>query len=127
MRVPCFVALLMAVALSAPSSGRAQDMGTPVFRSDTDAVSFEFNAVRKNGPRGTSEPWTTLTIDDLKVVIDGKTYAPTTMTQDKPGHYVLHLIIPDRYRDGKTHKVRFKVKKITSPITHTFTLSKQEN
>lgn len=124
MRALCFIAVLLSVGLIRAGAATAQETDTPVFRSDTNAVSFEFGAHRRTARDGTSEPWTTLTMSDMKVVIDRQAYPPTTMTQDKPGHYVLSLIIPDRYRDGKTHKVRFKVKKSTFPFTRAITLPK---
>ena len=124
MRALCFIAVLLSVGLTRAGTATAQETDTPVFRSDTNAVSFEFGAGRRTARDGKSEPLTTLTIGDMKVVIDRQEYPPTTMAQDKPGHYVLSLILPDKYRDGKTHKVRFKVKKSVFPFTRTITLPK---
>ena len=123
MRFLCLVTVLMTGMLSSVPL-RAQDAAAPEFRIDTNMLSFEFDATASKGLRGKAAPLTTLTVDDMKVVIDRKEFTPTAVAQDVPGHYVLTLAIPDAYRDGKTHKVRFKVKKVTFPFTHTFTLPK---
>jgi hypothetical protein len=126
MRSLCLVAFCVTMGALRVAPLGAQDPEHPVFRSDTNAVSFEFGASIKRGRGGTAEPWTTITIGDTRVVIDRKEFRPTTFFQDKPGHYVLSLDIPDAYRDGKTHTVRFKVKKTTFPYSHTFTVPKTQ-
>ena len=126
MRVTVFVTSLLMVAVSSVALVNAQDTEIPVFRSDTNAVFFEFHGYKqKRG--GEKQPMTTLTIRDMKVVIDRKEYPPTTMTQDRPGHYVLSLTIPDAYKDGKTHKVMFKVKRSTFPFTRPITIPKAQD
>ena len=124
MRFLRFAALSGILVLSSIAAAHAQDADAPVFRSDTNVVMFEFGATVKRGLRGKTEPMTDVTIADMKVVIDRKEYAPTTMTQVSPGRYMLSLDIPEQYKNGKSHKVRFKIKKMTFPYTHKFSVPK---
>ena len=121
------VALLISLTLCGATALQAQDSDAPVFRSDTDAVTFEFTAKRQNPWTRSMRPWTDLKLGDMKVVLDGKEYAPTTMTMDKPGHYVMSLLVPDEYRDGKEHTAQFKVKKSTFPFSRAFTVQKAQD
>jgi hypothetical protein len=121
------VALLILLALCGATALHAQDTDAPVFRSDADAVTFEFTAKRQNPWTRSMRPWTDLKIGDMKVVLDGKEYAPTTMSMDKPGHYVMSLLVPNEYRDGKEHTAQFKVKKSTFPFSRTFTVQKGQD
>jgi hypothetical protein len=97
----------------------------PVFRTQVDVVAFEIT-VGRILPSGIRRPYRDLTVDDVSVVLEKKTYVAVKLTQDpkKPGHYVVSFIPADEYRDGQNHAMEIIVKMgsrrpVTMPMTIT--------
>src|SRR5262245_10208426 len=108
--------LLTTLAFVGPATAQTQP---PVFRGEVYVVPVEFSMSTK-WFLGIKRPYKDLTVDDVTVVLDKKTYTPVKLTQDpkKPGHYLLSFTPADEYRDGEGHLIEIvlKVKRFRSPL-----------
>ena len=61
---------------------------------------------------GIKRPYKDLTVDDVSIVLEKKTYVVVELTQDpkKAGHYLVSFVPADEYRDGQEHDVEVIVK-----------------
>lgn len=71
---------------------------------------------------GARNPDLTVTRDDVKIVIENKTFAPLKFEADKtrPGYYLVSFSPPPEMRDRKPHQVEIKIKKASIKTTLSF-------
>jgi hypothetical protein len=100
----------MAVAGGLVASPQAQP---PVFRAEVYVVPLQIMVFEGRNWACGSKPDIRLSITDFTLTLDKKIYAPADVTQDpdRPGRYLLNVAMPEKYRDGRVHRIEVRIQR----------------